>query len=186
MSQNHPHHLRRRFPHPSVGVSSIFHADVASSVSEAAWWQETSRFPATSIWSIQFWAFFRVCNKPCAPSSSVSSPYVSKGRFTQSSTSGPSQLPSHSQSGVSFSFAASTRWAESQRTVLHGMHVVARVSPDLADRKADASLYSRVCEPDPLNLGLVAFYVRSFVEQTTVLAEGRAHRRGSRRESAGV
>lgn len=109
-----------------------------------------------------------------------------KGRFTQSSTSGPSQLPSHSQSGVSFSFAASTRWAESQRTVLHGMHVVARVSPDLADRKADASLYSRVCEPDPLNLGLVAFYVRSFVEQTTVLAEGRAHRRGSRRESAGV
>lgn len=81
MSQNHPHHLRRRFPHPSVGVSSIFHADVASSVSEAAWWQETSRFPATSIWSIQFWAFFRVCNKPCAPSSSVSSPYVSKGAF---------------------------------------------------------------------------------------------------------
>ena len=56
MSQNHPHHLRRRFPHPSVGVSSIFHADVASSVSEAAWWQETSRFPATSIWSIRFWA----------------------------------------------------------------------------------------------------------------------------------
>ena len=82
-------------------------------------------------------------------------------RFVASSTSGPSQLPSHSQSGVSFSFAASTRWAESQRTVLH----------DLADRKADASLYSRVCEPDPLNLGLVAFYVRSFVEQTTVLAE---------------
>ena len=108
------------------------------------------------------------------------------GRFIQVSTSGPSQLPSHSQSGVSFSFAASTRWSESQRTVLHGMYVVAHPHADLADRKADASLYSRVCEPDPLNLGLVAFYVRSFVEQTTVLAEGWAHRRVFCRESASV
>ena len=66
------------------------------------------------------------------------------------------------------------------------MHVVAQRSPDLADRKADASLYSRVCESDPLNLGLVAFYVRSFVEQTTVLAEGCVEERALRREYAGV
>lgn len=42
----------------------------------------------------------------------------------------------------------------------------------MKDKKYDTSSYSRVCDPDMLLLSMICFYVKSFIEQTTVLANG--------------
>ena len=43
---------------------------------------------------------------------------------------------------------------------------------DLKEKKYDTSSYGRVCDPDMILLGVICFYVKSFLEQTTVLANG--------------
>ena len=43
---------------------------------------------------------------------------------------------------------------------------------DLKEKNYDTSSYGRVCDPDPILLSIICFYVKSFLEQTTVLANG--------------
>ncbi|OAO17755.1 Sec8 [Blastocystis sp. ATCC 50177/Nand II] len=61
---------------------------------------------------------------------------------------------------ISFSFSASPAWVSSQQSVLN----------DLSDKKISNDLFAALAEPDPLLLSMITFYVKSFSQKCTILA----------------
>lgn len=44
------------------------------------------------------------------------------------------------------------------------------VSVDLNDRRMNTNLFTKLCDPDPLLLSMIHFYIRNFILQSTLLA----------------
>lgn len=72
---------------------------------------------------------------------------------------------------VSFSFAASPAWVSSQQSVLSGpLAFLSLSSLDLNGKRLNTSVFAQLADPDPLYLCPIYFYVKSFILQSTLLA----------------
>lgn len=71
---------------------------------------------------------------------------------------------------ISFSFAASPAWVSSQQTVLSGSLPPSPSPLDLNGKRLNTNVFSQLADPDPLYLCPIYFYVKSFILQSTLLA----------------